>query len=254
MKIDQDVLDVLSQATATGALLMLPGQLDRKLYLKVDRVLQACGGKWNRGKKAHLFPGDAADHVDTVIALGEVTTAREVGFFETAPKLADVLVDRAGVKAGDLVLEPSAGTGRIVAAIRRRGGLCTAVERDAKHRLDLRRCEQGSNEGPELMVITMDFMAYAPVAKFDAVVMNPPFNKVDGHDQLDHVRHAASLLQPDGLLVSVLSAGVMFRSDKRHTAFRAWAEERGDFEMLPEGSFKESGTNVSTCVLRYTAP
>jgi len=54
-----------------------------------------------------------------------------------------------------------------------------------------------------------------------------------------------------------LPATVEFGESKAHVEFRKWAMAHGaktyagEFQVsdLPMGSFKESGTNVSTCIL-----
>jgi hypothetical protein len=47
-----------------------------------------------------------------------------------------------------------------------------------------------------------------------------------------------------------MSAGVEFRQDKKTTAFRALVDRsRGSIERLPEGAFKDSGTNVNTVLV-----
>ncbi|MDF9812984.1 hypothetical protein [Streptomyces sp. SPB162] len=48
MKIDPDVLDVLRAATVDGPALRLNGQLERKLYERVNLALHALGGVWHR--------------------------------------------------------------------------------------------------------------------------------------------------------------------------------------------------------------
>lgn len=55
MKINNDVANVLANSTIEDVNLFLPvGQLDRKLYMAVNKVLVAIKGKWNRSKK-HIF-------------------------------------------------------------------------------------------------------------------------------------------------------------------------------------------------------
>ena len=73
--------------------------------------------------------------------------------------------------------------------------------------------------------------------------MNPPFAK---QQDIEHVTHAFRCLKPAGRLVSVMSAGVVFRETKLAREFRAFMEKRGGYERNPEGSFKVSGTNVNT--------
>lgn len=249
IRIDEEVLvelSLLSYPQATSA--VLGRQLDRKLYTKVNKVLEALGGKWNRKAGAHVFPTDAMARVDGAITTGTVEAARDIGWFPTPAPLARELVERARVGRGNSVLEPSAGEGAIISAIYAARGVPFAVE------ADVGRANKLADAFPGLIVHAKDFMTYEPVdgRRYDRVVMNPPFCKVGQGDHLDHVRHAFDVLHTDcGRLVSVLPASVTFREDKRHVAFRAWLKEIGTavIEPLPDGSFKESGTNVRTVVL-----
>jgi predicted RNA methylase len=250
MKIDPDVLDVLAMLDCDGTAVRITEQLDRKLYEKTNKVLVALGGKWTRGAKAHLFGSDPRPRLDLAMTTGEVETGQDVGFFETPAPLAKQLVKMAAVRPGQLTLEPSAGTGRIVDALLAVGAHVTALEWDATRRTVLRT---RSVENDQLTVsIAEDFMFWGiePDGGFDRVVMNPPFCKVGGGDHLDHVRRAFGMLGPSGVLVSVMPASVAFRRDRRYAEFRAWCEEHGTIDPLPEGSFKASGTGVNTVVVR----
>lgn len=76
MKITNDVLDVLKAASTNGNALAINGQLDRSLYARTNKVLEACGGQWNRKAKAHLFEGDAGDALEQVVLTGEYTNRK----------------------------------------------------------------------------------------------------------------------------------------------------------------------------------
>ncbi len=77
--------------------------------------------------------------------------------------------------------------------------------------------------------------------------MNPPFEHLA---DVDHVLRAYELLASGGRLVSVMSPGPFFRESKKCVAFRAWIDEAGGEVIdLPDGSFKESGTGVSSKLL-----
>lgn len=250
MRLDVDILGILSvleYPTATSV--RIGGErLDRKTYERVNKALEALGGKWTRGKQAHVFGSDARARIDHALTTGEVETGQDVGHFPTPEALARRLVKLADVRKYHHVLEPSAGTGRIVDAIRVTGAKAYAVERDR----DRRRALEGRCN---VAAAVDDFLDYDPGASlFDRVVMNPPFCKVGRGDHLDHVRHAYSMLVEGGVLVSVLPSSVTFRRDRRYTEFRSWAEERGTIELLPSDSFKESGTGVETAVVRLVAP
>ena len=137
MRVSTEVMRVLSGLLVDGCEARISEQLDRGQYIAVNKVLEACGGKWNRKAKAHIFPCDAATVLDAVIIAGEVTTAPDIGFFPTPAPLAAQIVEMAGVNSGEFVLEPSAGTGRIVDALLAAGARVTAVERDEKMRGEL---------------------------------------------------------------------------------------------------------------------
>lgn len=237
-KIAQDVLKVLDAATIDGALLTLNGNLDRKLYVETNKVIEAAGGKWNRSKKAHVFEGEAIDAIEPIILTGEYArTKQDFGQFDTPADLAETVVDLADVRAGMSVLEPSAGIGRIAAAARQAGAHVTCWEIDAKRAEKL--TDYALNIG--------DFLAAEPINAFDRVVMNPPFAK---QDDIRHVTHAHKFLKPGGRLVAIMSASVMFRDNKLATEFRDFVSANGGtVKRLPDGSFKSSGTGVNTCIV-----
>lgn len=245
MKIADDIAQVLRAARFDGDRLVLTGQLDRKLYARVNDVIEELGGRWKSGRvKAHVFSGDARSIVDAALGAGEITTAAELGWFPTPAALARDVIEAANIKIGDEVLEPSAGEGALVRLAQLEGALVTAVEVDAKRAENLRaKCGAGLDA-----LHVADFLALSSdeIGTFDAVVMNPPFS-LPGRAlaDIDHVSHAFTFLRPGGRLVAIMSAGVTFRSDRRSTAFRAAvAQHDGRIEELPEGSFKESGTGV----------
>lgn len=250
MKIRDDVLAVLSEVAIddNARTVRIVAKLDRKLYVEVNKVLVAVGGAWSRKAQAHLFPTAPGPLLEGVMVSGEVTTHRDLGFFPTSAKLAAQLVEWARVEPGHRCLEPSAGEGSIVAALTAAGGLVTAIERDPVMRTKLVPLAR--------VVAPYDDFLDAPVSqRFDRVVMNPPFLRVGAGDHLDHVRHAFSMLRPEGVLASVLPRSVEFRRDRRYREFREWFEGLdSDLKRLPDGSFKHAGTGVATNVLLISAP
>ncbi len=242
MRVSDDVLRVLSAAEVDGNRLVLTGQLDRKLYEATNKVLAAAGGVWTRKVKAHVFPEDAADLVDRVILTGEIDIPKdEFGFFPSPPEVVAVLMGKARIESHHLVLEPSAGHGAIALEAAKIVGTedVECVEVLPANATVL--CSMG------FATITGDFLAVQLTRRYDRIVMNPPFVK---QADIKHVTRALEWLKPDGLLVSVMSAGVAFRADRMTTQFRALVDERGGtIEPLPDGSFKASGTGVRTVVV-----
>jgi len=52
MQVATDVLAVLSRAEMSGNALKIAEQLDRNMYQRTNKVLEAAGGKWNRKAQA----------------------------------------------------------------------------------------------------------------------------------------------------------------------------------------------------------
>lgn len=241
MRIADDVLTVLGCAETNGNALVLIGQLDRKMYERTNKVLEAAGGKWNKKAKAHLFDDDAATRIDQIILSGEVEIPKdEFNYFPTPPVIVERLLDLADIQKGMHVLEPSAGQGAIAIPCAAIGAHVDTVELNDKNADIL--ITRGFD------VLARDFLNVVSLGKlYDRVVMNPPFTK---QQDIKHVIHALGFLKPNGLLVSVMSASVTFRSNKLTQNFRSLVEQRGGtIEPLPEGSFKESGTGVNTVIV-----
>lgn len=247
IKLDEEVLAEFSALQVDRNTVRIERQLDRGLYQKVNKALEALGGKWNRGARAHVFEGDAADRIESAILHGEVVDAKKTfEFFETPPALVDQMIDYAEIEDGHRVLEPSAGRGAILDGICRAhlaGALIHVVELDPVNREVL-------SERQDCQLVGDDFLKFeAPAGLlYDRVVMNPPFSK---QQDIAHVTRAFGMLKRGGLLVAIMSVGVEFRQDRKATEFRELVREvDGEIERLPEGSFKSSGTGVNTCLVR----
>jgi hypothetical protein len=248
--ISGDVLDVLKQCETDGLKLVLPGQLDRKMYEEVNKTLDAAGGKWNRRAGGHLFADPAGQILAAMVESGQVTGWREQGWFPTPPAVVELLLDFAELEPGMEVLEPSAGEGAIVRPVAALGCIVDCIE------LDDRRAEKLRGDvvirgggGHVRRVSTMDFLEFRgwDGGRYDRVVMNPPFA---GDADLRHVLHAEAFLRPGGRLVAVMAGGAEFRQDRKWVAFRALVEARGGWiTRLPDDSFKQSGTGVRTVVV-----
>jgi phospholipid N-methyltransferase len=240
--IDENVLAVLSKCQVEGNTVLLTcGQLDRKQYIAVNSVLESMGGKWNRKAKGHNFTSDPTGKLEMVLLTGEIDRPEDFGFFPTPPSLAQRIVGLADISPGHSILEPSAGDGAIVDEIVRacsRNALLSCVE------LLPENCAILSKKGYK--VEQADFLEWTPPALFDRVVMNPPFAR---QADIDHVNKAWECLRPGGKLVSIMSAGIVFRENRKTVALRERIKDHGTIERNPDGTFKESGTMVNTVIV-----
>ena len=236
LKFDEDVLFILRSIDwqEDGRLGILTcGQLDRKLYVRVNKALKAMGGRWARSKGGHIFLLDPRLQVEGLIENGLLVVEKD-GFFETPPEVVNRMIGL--VCPTGNILEPSAGLGAIADYLLVPQSQIFCIEKNEQ------RAEFLRNKG--YTVQCLDFLEYEASKKFDTIFMNPPFER--GQD-IDHVQRAYQCLADGGKLVSVMSEGTFFRSDRKATGFRNWAERVGIYtEQLPLKSFKESGTSVNT--------
>lgn len=220
-------------------------QLTGRLRLRHNReVNEAIGEEMaeQRGRFQRLAREDSAPKVFS-----------SENLFPTPPDLADRVIELADIHYGQYVLEPSAGTGRLLDAIYRRfkhhveSGLVkrfsdlhihvTAVEIDEPmwhHLSDLQYA----------MWVTArnaDFLTWQTNERFDRIVANPPFRL--GAD-VRHIECMRSLLKPGGRLVSVCGTG-----SKRQRLF----DEADQVIDLPDGSFKGEGTNVAASLVVFNS-
>jgi hypothetical protein len=237
------VADVLATGIAIdGCKVRITRQLDRDLYQKVDKVLQACGGRWNRSARAHVFEADPTERLQVGQQTGQVDRLIvKYQMYETPTDLATEMVSRLRLHHIERMLEPSAGRGRLVLPALRAGAKVTAIELwDANL--------------PALHELTdwvshADFLAMKPIGRlFDAIAMNPPFAKQQG---IAHIEHAyTNWLAPGGRMVALCDAGALTNGSGRAKQFQRWIRERAvEVTDLPDGSFVSSGTRVAAKML-----
>lgn len=172
------------------------------------------------------------------------------GFFPTPREIVDEMIDYAEIPAGGRVLEPSGGKGNIAEALRKAGVKDLSVVEQNTELADIL-------EAKGFSPVRGDFLEFSTDEQFDAVVMNPPFER--GQD-MDHVRKAFDLTKPGGTIVAIMSPHGFFANDAKSKAFREWFfDEAGgvidDVRDLPEGAFyKEAGTNVKAKFVKIVKP
>ena len=134
--------------------------------------------------------------------------------FSTPLPLAYAALQAAAIRPGDVVLEPSAGTGMLAVMAQ------CALGNSAAGNLHLNeyaptRARLLAQLFPEAVVTTFNAEAIADRLRDvrpTLVLMNPPFSATPGVDRitrdadLRHVRSAASMLPPGGRLVTITSA------------------------------------------------
>lgn len=228
--INQDVLKVLSTVKIEGVNVKITEQLDRKLYLSVNEVLDRIGGKWNKAAKAHVFSEDPTDKLNAVIECGVLEPKVKTGYFPTPPALVARMIELSEVDRKHLILEPSAGQGHIADAI------CTKLRRMPKFApvvvceilLENQKilAEKGYAVEPDFFVFAEELKRTDTIV-IDRIRMNPPFEK---QADINHVTTAFNLLADGGALVAIMSSGVFLTL--RFLPRRAVSADVFDFKLF----------------------
>lgn len=233
----------VSTANGIWFLALPPGQLDRKLYVEVNRALEAAGGKWDRKVKGHVF---AKNPSPLLFGPSEVEDEqKKFQAYYTPPELARRVVELAQIKPGMLVLEPSAGEGALADEVHDLYGVQQFI-----------RCVEVSQEATDVLLRKGfntrigDFLSYAYPSnefplQFDRVVMNPPFTQ---QQDIKHVLHAIKFVRLGGILVAVMSPAFEFRTTALAKELRSsLSTHKHEIEDVPAGTFDD--TNISTRIL-----
>ncbi len=241
-----EVRAVLENSVVDATSVKLPSTpLDRKLYVAVNKVIEAAGGKWNKKQKSHVFTSDPrvelglALESNVIVDKGKERKKERQAFYtpENIARDVAVLADVSGRK----VLEPSAGDGAIAIACRELGAetvFCMDVADESIEALN----ELG------FPAFKTDFLFHYTAPNntgYERIVMNPPFTR---KTDAKHVRHAfTNWLSRDGLLTSIICDDGQDRKDLAEIdpSFRI-------IKRLPAGSFKESGTNIATLIIQLS--
>ena len=192
---------------------------------EAERVLEAIGGVKQPG--GHwLFDYEPGDVLNEIVVSGCIPDHRSHQFYPTPTRLAERLVELAGIEPHHTVLEPSAGLGGLADLLPKERTTCVEISDLHCKVLEAKGCH----------VDRADFLHWT-AGSFDRVVMNPPFS--EGR-WLAHVEHAASMLRDNGRLVAILPSGAKNRDGLLPGFNKEW---NGPFD----GEF--AGTSVSVVML-----
>jgi hypothetical protein len=259
-------LDVLKLAVADHRTIRLPIITDRNVFAQIQLALTrlAGGGSWDRRELAYVYQQDPRPDLErltgtTVIPTPCPTRDKEMSYWPTPTPLAQLLAKGLDIPEGGKVLEPSAGDGQLVRAIR---DAYPFAHIDAVEPNDGRRIALQASGGSGLHVFSWTFEEYAQKLAegeqvlFDAVVMNPPFT-LPGHRYAwaEHLVLAWDLLRPGGQLRAIVPASLDYGRQRPIAAARALLTAAGAvWGPAPAGAFLGAGTGVHTLIVEATKP
>ncbi len=158
-----------------------------------------------------------------------------IGFnlFQTPRAIAARMVSMAGDLNNKAILEPSIGLGRIIEQIPEEfHSNITAYDINIDC---IKHIYKAYTKVNRLKIC--DFLTIEQ-GQYDLIIMNPPFKQ--GQD-IKHILHAVKKLRPGGKLISLCFNGVRQNKELKPIC--------DSWEVLPDGSFRESGTNASVVLI-----
>ena len=236
--------EILKHCTLEDNVLKLPKvQFNKKSYAEAQKRIEEAGGSWTGGKvQGFTFPFDARRVFAILQEKGRCNLHQDYQFFETPDEVADWLVMLAGgVHEGDTVLEPSAGRGAIVRAIRR---ACPGTVVDCCELMPENREILKGLQNVNLIGYDFDRIEANGTYSYTKIIANPPFS---GNQDIRHIRKMYELLAPGGTLASICSKHWTFADERECREFREWlAKHNGQTFDIEERAFQSSGTAIST--------
>lgn len=239
---------ILQGCTIEGNTIKLPpGQLERKLYEDVAKSLQLIGGKWKGGKIMGFVFNEEPTALLAQISKGEKRDLKkEFQFFATPSHLAETMVNIADIEEYDMILEPSAGQGAIINAIHKFHPV------QLVHYCELMPLNRTFlDKLANVQYITNNFLKLSQnktmKGLFHKIIANPPFSN---NQDIDHIQVMYDVCAPGGRIVSIASKHWQYASENKCKIFRHWLNEiDSDVQEIAAGEFKDSGTNIQTCMI-----
>lgn len=159
---------------------------------------------------------------------------RAYDFYTTPADTVHAFLDSfEGISTSDRILEPSAGNGAIIQALRDHGytNRIDAVE--------IRPDELAALEALADTVTIGSFFDYDPGLGYDVIIGNPPYSMA-----LEFINKSLELLHPGGLLIFLLRTNFL-ESERR---FKWWQEHplSGLYPLHKRPSFTGHGTDATS--------
>lgn len=240
--------EILKNCTMKDNVLYLPKvQFNKKSYNDAKKWIEEAGGKWNTSLQGFTFEFDAT-RVFSILNQGKrCNLKKDFQFFATPDHIADAAVSQFTTLTERMkILEPSAGRGSLVKAVRRR---CPCAEVDCYELMPENVPFLEKVDGAK--IVGTDFMT-ENVGKYDRIIANPPFT---GNQDIDHVMRMYDHLNKGGEISVIVSQHWKFAEDSKSSRFRDWLKSiKANITDIDSGEFKESGTSTPTSLLWICKP
>lgn len=229
-------------------------------YLKF--IVESHGGRWSercKGFKFDKLDKETLDNIKSDILVGFINMSEEKrnrerdAFFPTPVNIVDKMIEVAGLEPDSIMLESSAGTGRILDEARK---TINSLDNFVVIELNENRQQILRNKGYHVDFggTFEDSLKYPEILKklkrCNKVVINPPFkNDMD----VKHLLISYMVCADKADVVSIMQENSLYYNRNIHKVFRVFLSLIGkdayEIMSLPAGSFKSEMTTVDTVMI-----
>lgn len=230
-------------------------------YDRLRWVMESYGGRWNercKGFKFNEFDDEKLKSIKADLSVGFVNLSEEKrtrekdAFFPTPVKVVDKMIRTANLKPDSIMLESSAGTGRILDEAKK---VINSVDnfvviemnserqrilRDKGYKVDFNGTFEDSLKDSETL---------KKIKNCDKVVINPPFKN---DSDVKHLLISYMFCADNADVVSILQENSLYYDRQIHKVFKEFLSLIGkdayEVVSLPAGSFKDELTTVDTVI------
>lgn len=230
-------------------------------YDRLRWVMESYGGRWNercKGFKFNEFDDEKLKSIKADLSAGFVKLSEEKrtrerdAFFPTPVKVVDKMILTANLKPDSIMLESSAGTGRILDEAKKvinsvdnfvvieMNGERQRILRDKGYKVDFNGTFEDSLKDSETL---------KKIKNCDKVVINPPFKN---DSDVKHLLISYMFCADNADVVSILQENSLYYDRQIHRVFKEFLSLIGkdayEIVSLPAGSFKDELTTVDTVI------
>ena len=230
-------------------------------YDRLRWVMESYGGRWNercKGFKFNEFDDEKLKSIKADLSAGFVNLSEEKrtrerdAFFPTPVKVVDKMILTANLKPDSIMLESSAGTGRILDEAKKvinsvdnfvvieMNGERQRILRDKGYKVDFNGTFEDSLKDSETL---------KKIKNCNKVVINPPFKN---DSDVKHLLIRYMFCADNADVVSILQENSLYYDRQIHRVFKEFLSLIGkdayEVVSLPAGSFKDELTTVDTVI------
>lgn len=230
-------------------------------YDRLRWVMESYGGRWNercKGFKFNEFDDEKLKSIKADLSVGFVNLSEEKrnrerdAFFPTPVKVVDKMIETANLKPDSIMLESSAGTGRILDEAKKvinsidnfvvieMNGERQRILRNKGYKVDFNGTFEDSLKDSETL---------KKIKNCDKVVINPPFKN---DSDVKHLLISYMFCADNADVVSILQENSLYYDRQIHRVFKEFLSLIGkdayEVVSLPAGSFKDELTTVDTVI------